>query len=369
VSVALAALLAALGFIVLIILHEFGHFAAAKAVGMRVERFSLFFPPLLARKKIGETEYAIGALPLGGYVRISGMNPSEDLPDEVRTRAYYAQPVWKRMVVILAGPAMNFLIAFVLFIVFFWLIGAADVVPVVGQVSKGYPAYGVLHSGDRIVSIDGQRTAGVSDVERLTRADRCAQRVQTARCPAARPLTVEIERHGQRQTVVLTPIYDPAAKRTRLGFAFSPTAANGPRRPQHLGGAVATAGDRFWYVSRVTASLPARIFNAKQRKQIHGIVGSYETTRQTILHDPADTVGLLAIISLALAVVNLFPFLPLDGGHVFWGLVELVRRKPVPFSTMERASFIGFALVMMLFVIGFTNDVSTLSGGGFQAAR
>ena len=97
-------LLAFVGFCVLIILHEFGHFAAAKAVGMRVERFSLFFPPLIWRRRCGETEYAIGAIPLGGYVRISGMNPSEDLPDEVRDRAYHAQPVWKRIVVIAAGP-------------------------------------------------------------------------------------------------------------------------------------------------------------------------------------------------------------------------------------------------------------------------
>ena len=97
--------LAFVGFALLVIFHELGHFAAAKAVGMRVERFSLFFPPLLARKKVGETEYAIGAIPLGGYVKISGMNPDEDLPDEVRTRAYYSQPVWKRIVVIAAGPA------------------------------------------------------------------------------------------------------------------------------------------------------------------------------------------------------------------------------------------------------------------------
>ena len=91
-------------FIVLIVAHEAGHFAAAKAVGMRVERFSLFFPPLILRKKIGETEYAIGALPLGGYVKISGMSPAEDLPDEVRTRAYHAQPPWKRVVTIARGP-------------------------------------------------------------------------------------------------------------------------------------------------------------------------------------------------------------------------------------------------------------------------
>ena len=107
-------LLAFLGFAALIILHEFGHFMAAKATGMRVERFSLFFPPLLARVRRGETEYAIGAIPLGGYVKISGMSPHEDLPPEIAPRAYLNQPPWKRIVVIAAGPAMNLLIAFLL---------------------------------------------------------------------------------------------------------------------------------------------------------------------------------------------------------------------------------------------------------------
>src|SRR5215217_7394972 len=132
-------LIAFLGFCALIILHELGHFTAAKAVGMRVERFSLFFPPIIARKKIGETEYAIGATPLGGYVKISGMSPAEDLPDEVRTRAYYSQPVWKRIVVIAAGPAMNLLLAFVLLLGFFALIGPTTETRRVGVIEKGYP--------------------------------------------------------------------------------------------------------------------------------------------------------------------------------------------------------------------------------------
>ena len=115
--------LAFVGFALLVILHELGHFSAAKAVGMRVEKFSLFFPPTLWSKKVGETEYAIGAIPAGGYVKITGMNPDEDLPEEVRDRAYHAQPVWKRIVVIAAGPAVNLVLAFVLLFIFFALIG------------------------------------------------------------------------------------------------------------------------------------------------------------------------------------------------------------------------------------------------------
>ena len=115
--------LAFAGFALLVMLHELGHFSVAKAVGMRVEKFSLFFPPTLASKKVGETEYAIGAIPAGGYVKISGMNPDEDLPDEVRDRAYYSQPVWKRIAVIAAGPAVNLVLALVLLFIYFFAIG------------------------------------------------------------------------------------------------------------------------------------------------------------------------------------------------------------------------------------------------------
>src|SRR3712207_3709394 len=140
--------LAALGFMILIVAHEAGHFAAAKAVGMRVERFALFFPPLLVRKKVGETEYAIGAVPLGGYVKISGMNPSEDLPDEVRTRAYYSQPVWKRIVVIFAGPAVNFVLAFLLLILYFGVYGPVETTTDVGAVENNSPAAGAAQQGE-----------------------------------------------------------------------------------------------------------------------------------------------------------------------------------------------------------------------------
>src|SRR3954469_17708796 len=98
----------------LVLLHEAGHFVAAKAVGMRVERFAVFFPPLIAKFRRGETEYGIGAIPLGGFVRITGMNPAEEIPPEVAHRAYYRQPVWKRIVVIGAGPAVNIALAFLI---------------------------------------------------------------------------------------------------------------------------------------------------------------------------------------------------------------------------------------------------------------
>ena len=107
-------------------------------------------------------------------------------------------------------------------------------------------------------------------------------------------------------------------------------------------------------------------YNPQARKQVSGVVGSFEVTRETIAFDTTRALYILALISLSLAVVNLFPFLPLDGGHIFWALAEKVRGRPIPFSVMERASVVGFMLVIALFAIGLTNDIGRLTGNGFN---
>ena len=351
--------LAFAGFAVLIILHEAGHFAVAKAVGMRVERFSLFFPPLIARKKVGETEYAIGALPLGGYVKISGMNPDESLPEEVRDRAYHAQPVWKRIVVIAAGPGVNLLLAILLLFLFFWQIGPRELSTEIRETQRGYPAHGVLQPGDRLVAVDGKR--GDNQVLATAIASHRCSGPPREGCQAAKPARLLIERDGRERGVELRPVYDPEIKRTRLGFTF-----DAPRVAMPAGEALTTGIDQFWFITKETIKLPAKIINPEERKEITGVVGSYETTRQTILDDVGAVVGILAIISLSLAIVNLFPFLPLDGGHIFWAIVEKVRRRPVPLAVMERAGVVGFMLVIGLFLIGLSNDIDRLSGEGFD---
>jgi regulator of sigma E protease len=352
--------LAFAGFAVLVILHELGHFTAAKAVGMRVEKFSLFFPPTLVSKKRGETEYAIGSIPLGGYVKISGMNPSEDLPEEVRDRAYHAQPVWKRIVVIAAGPAVNLVLAFVLLFIFYFAVGPYDVG--VAAIEKNYPATGVLHVNDKIVAVDGKKVAP-EELTNAISAHRCAVRPPTAGCKAATPAQLTVVRDGKRRQITLTPVYDPKAKRTRIGFQYG---SIDHRESLSFGSALNLTTDRYWFFTKATLELPKRLINPEQRKEISGAVGAYEATRQTILNQPADVIGILALISLSLAIVNLFPFLPLDGGHIFWAIVEKVRRKPVSIAVMERASVVGFMLVILIFFIGFSNDLSRLSGEGFQ---
>jgi regulator of sigma E protease len=136
-----------------------------------------------------------------------------------------------------------------------------------------------------------------------------------------------------------------------------------PRHAYPFGKAISQAGSTFWFVTRETVKIPAYIFNAQKRKEISGIVGTSNAANQLVKNDAADAIGLFAVISLSLAIINLFPFLPLDGGHIFWAAVEFVRRRPVPYAVMERAGVIGFMLVIGLFVLGLTNDIDRLTNG------
>ena len=349
--------LAFAGFAALIILHVFGHFVAAKAVGMRVERFFLFFPPKLWSVKRGETEYGIGAIPLGGFVKITGMNPDEELDPEVAPRAYYHQPVWKRIVVIAAGPAVNLLIAFVILYALAFQLGEST--RTVDTVAPDTPAAAVLKPGDELLAIDGKR--GSPDELREQIATHTCAGEQTDGCVAEEPVELTVLRDGDRVTLTARPEYDAEAERPLLGFSYGTRAVD-----QSAPGAAGWAVSRMWEVSSQTVSIIGRIFDAEERKQLSGVVGSYEVTRQSIEFDTRQALLVIALISLSLAVINLFPFLPLDGGHIFWSLVEKVRGRPVAFSVMERASVVGFALVMVLFVIGLSNDIGRLTGDGFQ---
>jgi regulator of sigma E protease len=359
-----AAVGAFLGFVVLIILHEAGHFAAAKAVGMRVERFYLFFGRTPLRFTRGETEYGVGWLPAGGYVKISGMNPDEHLPEEVRDRAYHAQPVWKRVVVIAAGPAVNVVLALVLLVLFFAVIGTYQGSDRVAEVESRSPAAGVLQPGDRLLAVDGVRGRSDRLVGALTQ-HRCAGPPREG-CRAAEPARLLIERDGRRIETRVYPVYDAnpveGPPRPRLGFRFD----QGERVPEPFGRAVDRALENSWLITRETATLPLKLIDPVERAQISGVVGGYEVTRQTIITDVDRVVAILALISLSLALINLFPFLPLDGGHIFWAVVEKVRGRPVPLWVMERASVVGMVLILILFSIGLTNDIGRLAGEGFD---
>jgi regulator of sigma E protease len=378
-------LLAFAGFAALVILHELGHFAAAKAVGMRVERFSLFFPPLIWRwrPKGSETEYAIGAIPLGGYVKISGMSPEEEMPPEVAPRAYFRQKVWKRIVVIAAGPAVNIVLAFVILWGLYALTTLTFTQPVVEQTTPGSPAATVLKAGDRILSVDGTTgyTRGLRPEDAPDRVSSLMDRIVTHRCAgepkvgcrATEPVRFEVLRDGKRLRFEVTPRFTklPALKGKASGAAAKPqvrmlVGLQFGRRPVDFTSTQAAryAGKTMWKVTTTTVDSLVKLFYDKRaRDQVSGVVGSYEATRQSIEFDTKQAVYVLALISLSLGIINLFPFLPLDGGHIFWALAEKVRGRPIPFRIMERAGLVGFMLVLFLFYVGLSNDIGRLSSG------
>jgi regulator of sigma E protease len=307
-------------------------------------------------------------------VKITGMNPQEEMPAEVAHRAYYRQAVWKRIVVIAAGPLVNLVLAFGILWALFWADGVQRFDIGVRSVERGTPAAQVLRPDDLILSIDGvpgyRPDQSDDEVERrlqtLTEAvgrQRCPGGATTDGCRAAEPVQVTVLRDGRRLELPVRGFYDAELKRMRLGFAFGveSTRSVGP------GEAADLSVSAMWNVTTLTVDRIAKVFfSSEARKDVSGVVGSYEATRQSFEFDTTQAIRILALISLSLGVINLFPFLPLDGGHIFWAVAEKIRGRPIPFSVLERASVVGIMLVGLLFIIGLSNDIGRItSGEGF----
>jgi regulator of sigma E protease len=391
-----------LGIAALVILHEAGHFAVAKATGMRVERFSLFFPPKIVGIKRGETEYMIGAIPFGGYVKITGMSPAElerlepavatasalpgagavgiaerdseeaqALDPEIIRRAYCNQPPWKRIAVILAGPGMNLLIAFVLFWAILFsgsLAGIATLeslnpsihtrVPstTVVAIEKHEPAYGTLRLGDRILAIDGRHVNERSAI-RAIGAHRCAGTPHEG-CRAVTPVQLTVRRAGRTVTLSAYPRYSAQLKRMLIGFDFGAS-------PKSYGpfAAAGTALGEMWGITAHTLTNIGHAFtSAKVRHEFSSIVGITVATQEAVTAGAGYALVIIGFVSLALAIVNLFPFLPLDGGHVLWALAEKVRGRRVSLAAMWRFSSVGIVLLAFLVINGLSNDITRLGG-------
>ncbi len=224
----------------------------------------------------------------------------------------------------------------------------------------------MLQPGDRILAVDGKTYPGIDPEARLERfRDQVASHEcpgkQVQGCEAETPVALRIGRDGEVKTIAVTPVYERASDRTLVGFSYG-------TEPTEIGiGTAATRSwDTMWLVVERTGSVFARIFESEQRKQISGIVGISDVANQTIEVGVWPSLLLLGLVSLSLGVINLLPFLPLDGGHIFWSLVEKLRGQPVSLRVMERATVVGFVLVAMLFFIGLNNDVGRLGGDGYD---
>jgi regulator of sigma E protease len=393
---------AILGLAFLILIHEAGHFYTALAVKMRPRKFYIGFPPPLARVRRRGIEYGIGAIPLGGYVKIPGMHrpaardveyrlqpavgrapglvpkveavkralaigdyeaagyavdeletalresgqPTDgltDVRDALSADAYWKQPAWKKILVIFAGPGTNLLFAVVIFAILF-MTGGGKATKTVDQVVPKTPAAQMgLQSGDRILAIDGRPVEKPNDIPRRISGSH------------GRPITVQIQR-GERILILEPTRPEKTDGVYRLGFALR---GEGLSPPAAFEQAVKTTG----IVSRDIVTSLTNLVHRQGRDQISSPVGIVQGSSAAVNEGLVNYLWVLGLISLSLALLNLLPLLPLDGGHIFFSLLEAISGRAVAREVYERVSAIGIALVLMLFFIGLSNDVGRIGGG------
>lgn len=346
-------LIAIVGIGFLILVHELGHFLAAKAFGMRAEKFYIGFPPAFFKRKRGETEYGIGYVPLGGYVKITGMTREEEVPAEVVSRAYFSKPTWQRVVVVSAGAAMNVLLAFMLFGVYYWQFVPdfvnTNTVSMV-QEDSGASAAG-LEPGDRILAIDDVSTA---DPEVL--------RDQLQSLPDE-DVTLLIER-GDEQMLVQAHIgRQEDTGNGLLGVVFEGRQVGTLEIP--LGRAAYHAAQDIPLITREVFFVLRDLFTQEGLEQVSTPIGIVAVSSETIQLGWGIYIRVLGFISLQLAILNLLPLLPLDGGHVMMNLIEKIKGSPVRREIYERISAVGIILFAALFLIALMNDFQRLIGPGF----
>jgi regulator of sigma E protease len=397
------------GLVLLVFLHELGHFSVALATGMRPRSFYIGFPPALVKVRRKGIEYGIGMIPLGGLVRIPGMHrpaardlhafvepavreqPSlapavgavrraleledfdgarqaypelereigaaelspgarrsaqralREVEEGTAPDAYWRAPTWKRVSVIAAGPLANVLIAFLILFVVFAVSGgpSSRATAEVAAVEKGTPAaVAGLQAGDHVVAVDGRPTGTFAAVSSRIRASK------------GHPVTLTVQRNGRRVTI------GPRRTILRQGrwiFGFEPAVQ---RVHYTTGRAAGTAGSDLWGVVSGTAAGMSSLFSSHGRSDLSGPVGIVRTSHDELQVGFTWYLEILAFVSMSLALLNLLPLLPLDGGHILFSLIEWIRGRALAREVYERVSVVGISLILLIMVIAFSNDVS-----------
>ena len=409
----MSVLVAILGLALLILIHEMGHFFTARGVGMRPRKFYIGFPPAAAKWTRNGIEYGIGVIPFGGYVKIPGMHrpaPSDldvhfapalyeeprlltdvertkrlvsqgsfdearaalatlgralqsaklspkarraadrglsELDDALGPDAYWRQRTWKRLAVIAAGPGVNLVFAIVLLAAVYMLGIPTDASRRVQDVIPKSPAaVAGLHAGDRIVGVNRVPAYDFTDVRDAIRDSK------------GKALVISVVRHGR---YVELPAVKPAKTDGVYTLGFHPAAI----RYTHYSPpkAVALAAEDTWLVTKAMGTWLSHIASGSGRKDVSTPVGIVQQSSKAVDLGYREYLQVLAIISLSLALLNLLPLLPLDGGHMLFSIVEGIRGRAIQRSVYERVSAVGIALVLLLFFVGLSNDIGNIRGG------
>lgn len=341
---------------ILIFVHELGHFLVAKLFGVRVDAFSLGFPPKLLHKKVGETDYRISVIPLGGYVKLFGENPNDEVPPELEPYSFSHHPLWHRFLIVLAGPTFNLLFAVVALFLVFTFAGIPYLTTEIGGVKEDSPAaYAGLQKGDTVLSVAGQTVHRWEDLS------------QKIRQSGKHPVVLKVEREGRVFEVQVTPqpmettdIFGSKASALIIGISSGDHLAVDYVSPlKALEEGAASTYRITWLTLQSIYKLIAR---EVPLKNLGGPILIAQVAGKQAEMGISYLVQFMAILSINLFLLNLLPIPVLDGGHLFFMGVEAVRGKPVAIKYREVAQGVGLMLILALMALVFYQDILRLVG-------
>jgi len=346
---------AVIGLGILIVIHELGHFLVAKKTGVGVLTFSIGFGPKLWGRKIDETEYVISAFPLGGYVKMVGEDPAEEVPQVDVEKSFAHKRLGARAAIVGAGPGFNLLLAAVIFSCIFMAVGVPVLTTEIGSVEPDLPAATAgLKKGDRIVAIDGIPIAKWEEL-----SDRIKQ-------SHGNPLTLKIQRNDSVQEIRIQPIqregktvFGEKKDVWIIGIASEVTMEKSPLW-KALGQGFYKTGE---YAVLTVGGMFKMLTGDVSPKNIGGPLMIAQVAGQQAQEGFASFFFFVALLSVNLGVLNLLPIPVLDGGHLFFFLVEWLIGRPVEIKYRERAQQVGVFLLILIMIYAFYNDVSRFFEG------
>ena len=339
---------------ILIFVHEFGHFIVARIAGVGVTKFSLGFGPKIIGKKIGETEYVVSWIPLGGFVKLLGESADEELTPEDEKRSFLKQPTWKRILIILAGPGCNFLLALLIFIIVF-MYGVPKLTADVGEMQKESSALEAgMVSGDKIISIDGKNIIYWEEIKPLV-ADGNGKEVE-----------VTVERGSVKKIFLIKPklskaknMFGEEVPTYLLGISPSGKFVIDRKNPWE---ASITAIQKTWEISKLTVVAVVKMFEGViSPRTLGGPIFIAQIAGEQVREGIIPFIFFMAILSINLGVINLFPIPVLDGGHIFFYLIEIVTRREISVKVKEISQQVGFVLLLMLMLFVIMIDIERLN--------
>ena len=339
---------------VLIFVHEMGHFLAARIAGVGVLKFSLGFGPKIIGRKIGETEYVLSWIPLGGFVKLLGESGTEELSPEDEKRSFYKQTRWKRMLIILAGPVFNFLLALVIFIIVF-MYGLPNLTADVGEVQKGSAAFEAgMMNGDKIIAIDGQKIVFWEDIRPKIAEGK------------GKEMEVVVQRGAEKKLLLIKPKLSKSKnifgeEESTYLIGVSPAGKTIIERRNPWDAIIASAG-KTWYISKLTViSVVKMLEGVISPRTLGGPIFIAQVAGAQVKEGIIPFILFMAVLSINLGVINLFPIPVLDGGHIFFYLIEIVNRRDISIKVKEISQQIGFVILLMLMLFVIFIDIERLN--------